>query len=213
MELSEIEVKRQDYDRQLDGFFDFVEVGRVGKFRIVHRDTKAWLGVIDELDNIIVPLIYDNLILRGFCIESTITVGCDKFFGVISIDDAHIILPAKYKFISLISNQNVLSCYNGRMWTLVSLDNTYSVCLSQSLLLFDNDKFVCLLRKHRDDSYKVECWDENGNHSQQRLRLLALDSDSPNRIKLINKYFNLVVYADIYGQVLFTNRNLKDVFL
>lgn len=212
MDLSEIEAKRQTYDQQLDGFFDFVEVGRIGKYRIVHRETKTWLGIVDELDNIMVPLIYDNLIHRGFCIRSTITAGCDVFFGVVNIDEAHIILPAKYKYISLIANQSVMSCYDGKIWTLVSLSDTYYRCLSRSLLPFDNDKFVCLLRKCREDSYKIECWDEKDNHSQRRLRMLALDSDCPNRIKLINKYFNLVVYTDIYGQFLFANRNLKDVF-
>lgn len=213
MELSEIEKVRLLDDQELDGFFEFVVAGTIGKYRIVHRESRAMLGIVDEKDNILIPLIYDYLELKYGYIESKVKIGDTEFIGCISIDEPQIILPARYCFINLLPDQNMISCYDRKQWKLVSLENRRSRNLSRSLLPFDSGKFICLLRKCREDSFSIECWDENGNHSQRLLRMLAKESDCQNRIKLTNKYFNLVVYTDIYGQVLFANRDLNDVFI
>lgn len=213
MELSEIEKRRQSDDQELDGYFDFVDVCNIGKYRIVHRESRKMLGIVDEKDNILIPLIYDDLELKYGYIESKIKIGNTEFIGCISIDEPQVILPARYCFINLLPDQNMISCYDSKQWKLVSLDNRRLKNLSRSLLPFDSAKFICLLRKCREDSFNIECWDENDNHSQSLLRMLAKESDCPNRIKLTNKYFNLVVFTDIYGQVLFANRDLNDVFI
>lgn len=213
MELSEIEKTRLSDDQELEGFFGFVAVGNIGKYRIVHRESRKMLGIVDEKDNILIPLIYDYLELKYGYIESKIEAGNHNFIGCISTDKPQIILPAKYSFIDLWSDQKMILCYDGKQWTLVSLDNKRSRSLSRSLLPFDSGKCICLLRKCRESSFNIECWDENDNHSQSMLRMLAKESDCPNRIKFTNKHFNLVVYTDIYGNILFANKDLNAVFL
>ena len=123
MELSYDENIRLQIDNELDGFYDFVEIGRIGDYRIVQRESKTYKGLIDEYDNIIVPLIYDSIINVGEYIETKITIDNEDFVGVISKESMRIILPAIYKFINVQKNRNVISCYNGNTWDLVSFKN------------------------------------------------------------------------------------------
>lgn len=213
MELSYDENIRLQIDNELDGFYDFVEIGRIGDYRIVQRESKTYKGLIDEYDNIIVPLIYDSIINVGEYIETKITIDNEDFVGVISKESMRIILPAIYKFINVQKNRNVISCYNGNTWDLVSFKDNKIKHLSKNTLPFDHDEFTCVLLKCSENNYKIECWNENENHSQHNLRKMAVESCCAGRIKLTNKYFKLVVYTDIYGQILFANKDLSLVFL
>lgn len=212
MELSDIEKKRKTLDQQYDGFFNFVEKERIGKYRIVHRESKTWLGIIDEFDNIVLPLMYDRLGSKGAYIESAVEIDDDVLIGAIGIDGTNILLPAKYKYIGMINNGNMISCFDGKRWMLVSLKNVAYNLLPSCFVPFDDDNGVCVLHKWDNNSYRIECWDENGNNSQKRLRMLALNSACHSRIKMMNKYLKLVVFSDIYGQVLYANKDLKTIF-
>ena len=212
MELSDIENKRLLNDNELEGFYDFVEVERIGYYRVVQREFHTYKGIIDERDNIIVPLIYDNIEQVGEYIKTSLIINKDVFVGIISNKSMCIMLPAKYKFINVLKEINVVSCYDGNSWTLVSLQDNNIRYLSKNVMPFDNEQFTCVLVRRQNNDYKIECWNDNENHSQDNLRQIAMGSSCAGRIKFTNKYFKLVVYTDIYGQILFANKDLNLVF-
>lgn len=212
MELTNVELSRNALDQQLDGFFDFVEVDRIGKYRIVHRESKTWLGIVDDQDNILTPLVYDEIEIKGAYIGTTVSDNGKFLYGALDLKDGHVMLPAKYSLINMIEEQNMMVCYNGKEWSYVQLTDLHIINLPRGYLPLDNVQYVCVLHKCSDCIYRIECWNENQNHSERKLRSLALSSEYPNRIKLTNFSLNLVIYADIYGQVLFSNRNLNELF-
>lgn len=212
MELGNVELRRNALDQQLDGFFDFVEVARIGKYRIVHRESKTWLGIIDDQDNILTPLVYDEIEIKGAYIGTTVRDNGKILYGALDLKDGHVMLPAKYSLINMIEEQNMMVCYNGKEWSYVQLADMRVINLPHVYLPLDHPQHVCVLHKCSDYFYRIECWNENQNHSEQKLRSLALNSECPNRIKLTNISLNLVIYADIYGQILFSNRNLNELF-
>ena len=61
MNIAEIENERLQIDNELDGFSEFVVIRSYQNIRIVHRDSKKWQGIIDDMDNVILPLVYDKI--------------------------------------------------------------------------------------------------------------------------------------------------------
>ena len=211
MNISEIIQKRESIDQELDGFSDFVDVRRMGNLRIVHRDAKPWLGIIDDRENILLPLVYDAIELMNWGYELTISDGENRQHkGLADNTGAHLIIPVNFKAFYPIDGTDKYWCldHNGS-WHLYG---TKDERLPADAIPLDCESQVCVLRKKRSNSYAVECWNENGNSSQMLMRSLALDSEVPNRIVFRNCYYNLVVYCDIYGNVLDSNFSLQSFF-
>ena len=203
MELSDVEMCRCTEDRNLDGFFDYVEVARIsGNQRIVHRENHKWLGVVDESDNVLLPLIYDKLKPKGYGVETTVEASSGVFRGLYDGIGGKIIFPAIYDVINpAIDN---FWCYDKTSWRLMSRECKTIMELPYNALPLDHDKYICILRKN-SNRLNIEVLGDNYNHSQRRLRTIALESSITNRIVMTSKYFNLNVYSDIYGNVIYTN--------
>lgn len=208
MELSNVELARCNIDKEYDGFLDFVEVGRFGNQRIVHREGHSWLGIIDESENILLPLIYDKLNPN----ESGIGTVIEGFDGVLnglySKNDQAVILPAIYN--AVYPAINYFWCLREKQWELVSQACEVILRLSYNALPLNHNKYICILRK-TCEGFKIEVLDDKYNHSQCRLREIAHESIVPNRIKMTCRYCNLIIYSDIYGNVIYSNANIDDI--
>ncbi len=208
MNLSDVELKRCDIDKSYDGFFDFVEVGRLGNQRIVHRKEHSWLGVIDESENILLPLIYNKLIPNEYGVKTVIEEPNSVLNGIYSTNDQTIILPAIYN--DVYPTINSFWCLRKKQWELVSPTCGVIMKLSYNALPLHHYKYICILKK-TNTGFKIEVFDDNYNHSQSRLREIAHESTIPNRIKMTCKYCNLIIYSDIYGDVIYSNIDIDDI--
>jgi hypothetical protein len=208
MELSKAEYARCKIDQEYDDFLDFVEVERIGNQRIVHREGNSWLGVIDESENILLPLIYDNLIPNECGIRTVIESPGSVLNGLYSIDDRTVILPAIYN--TIYPAINCYWCLKGKQWELVTHACEVIMKLPHNALPLNHYKYICILRK-TSVGLKIEVFDEVYNHSQSRLREIAHESNIPNRIRMVCRYCNLIVYSDIYGNVIYSNVDIDDI--
>lgn len=208
MELSNIESERCRIDEGYDGFLDFIEVGRIGNQLIVHREGHSWLGIIDESENILLPLIYDGLIPHECGIRTVIEVSGSVLNGLYRTDDRTIILPAIYN--TVYPAINSYWCLRGKQWELVTQTCKVIMKLPHNALPLNHHKYICILRK-TSTGLKIEVLDGKYNHSQCRLREIAHESDIPNRIKMTCRYCNLIIYSDIYGNVIYSNVDIDDV--
>lgn len=209
MELSDVELMRCNIDQGFDGFFDFVEVGHIGNQRIVHRECHNWLGMVDEFDNVLLPLIYDKLIPQVYGMETVIAVNDSELHGLYSIIDRKTILPVKFN--AIYPAINYFWCREKHQWKLMS-----NVCrmvwyLSSNAIPLDHNKYICILVK-KENCFNIEVLNENYNHSERNLREIAHESDIPNRIKMTSMYYKLIIYSDIYGNVIYSNINIDEVF-
>ena len=202
MELSKVELERCREDLTYDGFFDYVEVGRIANHRFVHRENHQWLGIVDEFDNVLLPLIYDKLIPKEYGVETVIETSCGIFHGLYGTDIDRIIFPAIYDIIS--PALNYFWCYDKSKWKLISVECKTILSLSHDALPLDHNKYICILKKNRNH-FNIEVFDDNFNHSQLRLRNIAYESKIPNRIMMTSKYCNLDIFSDIYGNVIYSN--------
>lgn len=210
MKLSDVEAARCSIDQGYDGFFDFIEVGRIGNQRIVRRESCKWLGIIDEFDNILLPLIYDKLTPKGYGVETIIANEDCELCGLYGTNDKKIIFPAIYDAIYPVLNK--FWCMRNRQWKLMTSECETIWHLPSNTLPLDHDKYVCILRK-TDNNLRIEVLDDKYNHSQRRLRDVAHGSDIQNRIKITSRYCNLILYSDIYGNVIYSNININDIIL
>lgn len=208
MELSNVESERCQIDEGYDGFLDFVEVGRIGNQRIVHREGHNWLGIIDESENILLPLIYNKLIPNEYGVKTVIEEPNSVLNGIYSTNDQTIILPAIYN--DVYPTINSYWCLKGKRWELVSPTCEVIMKLPHNALPLNHHKYICILRK-TNKGLRIEVLDDKYNHSQCRLREIAHESDIPNRIKMTCKYCNLIIYSDIYGDVIYSNIDIDDI--
>lgn len=208
MELSNAELERCKIDQEYDGFLDFVEVGRINNQRIVHREGCNRLGVIDESEDILLPLIYDKLIPNECGIETVIESPDSVLSGLYSTNERTVILPAIYNIVYPAINS--YWCLKGKQWELVSQACEVILKLPHNALPLNHYKYICVLSK-TSTGLKIEVLDDMYNHSQCRLREIAHESDIPNRIKMACKYRNIIIYSDIYGNVIYSNIDIDDV--
>lgn len=213
MNLQGIEKERLRLDENLDGFSDFVEIMSYRDYRIVHRDVKNWQGVIDNMDNIVLPLIYDNIEIvdYGFKVILNDTKG-QSFVGLVDVTDMRIVIPPYFKTLIPLDNGKMIWTLDAENnWFLYDCNGALQEKLSTNCMPLTNSSNICILRKNHSCDFSIECWDQNMTVSQQLLRSLALDSEFPGRIILNNEYYHAIVYCDIYGRVLYSNINLDTI--
>lgn len=211
----EIEKERLRIDSELDGFSDFIVVNSYQSFRVVHRDAKKWQGIIDNMDNIILPLVYDNVEVEDYGIKFLLKdEKGQSLIGLANIKDLNIILPARFKALYPIENLKMIWCIDAEdNWLLYDFKGNLHAKLPLNCKPLDSSSYVCILRKNNDDDYLVECWNKDMEVSQQLLRSFALHSELQGRIVLNSDYYHIIVYSDIYGRILYSNINLNTLFM
>lgn len=214
MNIKELLDKRLLTDNKLDGFSDFVEVGKYRNLRIVRRDAGKWLGLIDNADNVVIPLLYDNIQIVKYGLRLKIIDGeGTPLFGWANKKDISIIIEPTFKALYPLEEEERIWCLDvNNYWSLYDLDGIRHLNLPFWYKPLDATSGICVLCKNDNEDFSVECWDKNEVISQRSLRNLALKSELPGRIILKNEYYNLIVYCDIYGRVLHSNINLNRIF-
>ena len=214
MNVAEIENERLQIDNELDGFSDFVLIRSYQNIRIVHRDSKKWQGIIDDMDNIILPLVYDKIELDDNGIRLFLKDENDQYLiGLANIEDLQVVLPARFKALYPLEDLKMIWCLDVKdNWLLYDEGGNLNERLPQNCIPLDNPSFVCVLRKNNADDYSVECRNQKMEVSSRLLRSLALQSESPGRIALSSHYYHILVYTDLYGRILYSNINLDALF-
>lgn len=214
MNLLEIEKERLRIDSELEGFSDFIEIKSFQEFKIVHRDAKNWKGIIDNMDNVILPLVYDNIEVVNYGIRLTICgANGQSFVGLANAEDMHIVIPVCFKALCPFDDIEKIWCLDAEgIWGLYNLDGQQQVRLPSDYKPLSTSSDICVLHKNDCGDYSVECWNEKIENSQRLLRTIALGSELPGRIVLNSYYYHVVVYCDLYGRVLYSNLNLDNIF-
>ena len=214
MNVAEIENERLQIDNELDGFSDFVLVRSYHNIRIVHRDSNKWQGIIDDMDNVILPLVYDKIELDDNGIRLFLKDENDQFLiGLANIENLQVVLPARFKALYPVEDLKMTWCLDvNDNWLLYDAEGNLHERLPQNCIPLDNSHFVCVLRKNNADDYSVECRSQKMEVSSRLLRSLALQSELPGRIVLSSHYYHVLVYTDLYGRILYSNTNLDALF-
>lgn len=214
MNIAEIENERLQIDNELDGFSEFVVIRSYHNIRIVHRDSKKWQGIIDIMDNVILPLIYDKIELDDNGIKLFLKDENDQYLiGLADIENLQVVLPARFKALYPVEDLKMIWCLDVKNnWLLYDAEGNLHERLPQNCIPLDNSHFVCVLRKNNADDYSVECRSQKMEVSSRLLRSLALQSELPGRIVLSSHYYNVLVYTDLYGRILYSNTNLDALF-
>ena len=214
MNIAEIENERLQIDNELDGFSEFVVIRSYHNIRIVHRDSKKWQGIIDIMDNVILPLIYDKIELDDNGIKLFLKDENDQYLiGLADIENLQVVLPARFKALYPVEDLKMIWCLDVKNnWLLYDAEGNLHERLPQNCIPLDNSHFVCVLRKNNADDYSVECRSQKMEVSSRLLRSLALHDESPGRIILSSHYYHVLVYTDLYGRILYSNTNLDALF-
>ena len=214
MNIAEIENERLQIDNELDGFSEFVVIRSYHNIRIVHRDSKKWQGIIDIMDNVILPLIYDKIELDDNGIKLFLKDENDQYLiGLADIENLQVVLPARFKALYPVEDLKMIWCLDVKNnWLLYDAEGNLHERLPQNCIPLDNSHFVCVLRKNNADDYSVECRSQKMEVSSRLLRSLALQSELPGRIVLSSHYYNVSVYTYLYGRILYSNTNLDALF-
>ena len=214
MNIAEIENERLQIDNELDGFSEFVVIRSYQNIRIVHRDSKKWQGIIDDMDNIILPLVYDKIELDDNGIRLFLKDENDQFLiGLANIENLQVVLPARFKALYPVEDLKMTWCLDvNDNWLLYDAGGNLHERLPKNSIPLDSSHFVCVLRKNNVDDYSVECRNQKMEVSSRLLRSLALQSESPGRIALSSHYYHILVYTDLYGRILYSNINLDALF-
>ena len=214
MNIAEIENERLQIDNELDGFSEFVVIRSYHNIRIVHRDSKKWQGIIDIMDNVILPLIYDKIELDDNGIKLFLKDENDQYLiGLADIENLQVVLPARFKALYPVEDLKMIWCLDVKNnWLLYDAEGNLHERLPQNCIPLDNSHFVCVLRKNNADDYSVECKNQKMEVSPRLLRSLALHDESPGRIILSSHYYHVLVYTDLYGRILYSNTNLDALF-
>lgn len=111
MNIAEIENERLQIDNELDGFSEFVVIRSYQNIRIVHRDSKKWQGIIDDMDNVILPLVYDKIELDDNGIRLFLKDENDQFLiGLANIENLQVVLPARFKALYPVEDLKMTWC-------------------------------------------------------------------------------------------------------
>ena len=214
MNIAEIENERLQIDNELDGFSEFVVIRSYHNIRIVRRDSKKWQGIIDIMDNVILPLIYDKIELDDNGIKLFLKDENDQYLiGLADIENLQVVLPARFKALYPVEDLKMIWCLDVKNnWLLYDAEGNLHERLPQNCIPLDNSHFVCVLRKNNADDNSVECRSQKMEVSSRLLRSLALQSESPGRIALSSHYYHILVYTDLYGRILYSNINLDALF-
>lgn len=111
MNVEEIENERLQIDNELDGFSEFVVIRSYRNIRIVHRDSKNWQGIIDDMDNVILPLVYDKIELDDNEIRLFLKDENDQYLiGLANIENLQVVLPARFKALYPVEDLKMIWC-------------------------------------------------------------------------------------------------------
>lgn len=214
MNIAKIENERLQIDNELDGFSEFVVIKSYQNIRIVHRDSKKWQGIIDDMDNVILPLVYDKIELDDNGIRLFLKDENDHFLiGLANIENLQVVLPARFKALYPVEDLKMTWCLDvNDNWLLYDFKGKLHAKLPLNCKPLDSSSYVCILRKNNYDDFSVECWNEKMEVSQYLLRSLVLNSELQGRIVLNSDYYHIIVYSDIYGRILYSNINLNALF-